>query len=177
MPINDVHAHLLINHVPILGIAFGLGLLLVSFIPKLRAMAPAALLLLTLAGASAVPALKTGERAEEPVEHIQGVSERMLETHEEAAEGFVKIALLMGVLSAAAFVFGLVKNQQNPAVMAGVLLVAAIAMKFAFDTGGSGGKIRRPELRGKPAAAQGKGKSVSPVDPSLSHEEAEENEE
>ncbi len=175
MPINDVHAHLLINHVPILGIAFGIGLLVVSFIPKLRATAPAALLLLALAGASAVPALKTGQRAEEPIEHAQGVSESRIEAHEDAAEGFVKIAIGLAVIAGAALVFGLMKNQQNPAVLAGVLVAAVIAMKFAYETGGTGGQIRRPELRGQAAAAQEK--STSPVDPSLSHQEAEEEEE
>ncbi len=143
---DAAHLHLLINHIPILGLGFGAALLALGMVPKLKHFAPAGLLLLALSGLSAYPALVTGERAEDIVEEYQGASERAMHQHEEAAERFLPVALLTGIMAALALAFW-PKHKGHPVATGLTLAVALAAVGLAVPTGNTGGQIRRPELR------------------------------
>jgi hypothetical protein len=83
---NPVHLHLMLNHLPLLGTAFTLGLLLVAFMKKTAEMKRLSLAFLVAVTLLAVPAYLTGEPAEEAVEHLAGITGPFIEPHEEAAQ-------------------------------------------------------------------------------------------
>ena len=80
------YLHLLSNHVPILGSLFGILLLVVALIkPNLKTTLSAYLILL-VSGIGGIVTYFTGEPAEESIEHVPGISHKLIHVHEEMAE-------------------------------------------------------------------------------------------
>ncbi len=71
---NQAHFHLILNHLPILGILFGLIILTGGFLTKNAAVKRTALGMFVLSAIFAIPAYLTGEGAEEVVENLPGVN-------------------------------------------------------------------------------------------------------
>ena len=136
------YLHLLSNHFPILGSLFGVLLLVVALVkPNLNTTLSAYLILL-VSGIGGIVAYFTGEPAEESVEHVPGISHKLIHVHEEMAEN----ALIFVFLLTAAAVVGLWaeraqwKNAKK--IERFTLVVGIIAfILFAF-TGYLGGHIR-----------------------------------
>ncbi len=82
---NATHLHLLLNHLPVLGTLFGLGLLLFGIWRKSTELKKTSLGVLVLVALAAVPVYLTGEPAGDAVESLPGVSKPIMEQHEEAA--------------------------------------------------------------------------------------------
>lgn len=70
---NAPHLHLLLNHVPVLGSAFGLGLLAFALWRKSDELKKTAFGVFVIAALLAVPGYLSGEPAEEGVESLPGV--------------------------------------------------------------------------------------------------------
>ncbi|HEX9782951.1 MAG TPA: hypothetical protein VGA56_09525, partial [Opitutaceae bacterium] len=94
---NVAHLHLILNHVPVLGTAFGLGLLTFALWRKSEEVKKAALGLFVISALLAIPVYFTGEPAEEIVEELPDVSHANIEEHEEAAEVAFIGVLMLGV--------------------------------------------------------------------------------
>jgi hypothetical protein len=96
---NQTHIHLLITHLPILGSVLGDFVLVHGLWTRTNQTKIAAYNLLIISAIGAGIAYLTGEAAEESVEHIQGVVEATIKTHEEFAL-FALISLItLGVAS------------------------------------------------------------------------------
>lgn len=143
---SGVHLHLLLNHVPVIGTFIALLLLLVAFVRKSEELKKVTLGFFILIALVTIPVYLTGEPAEEVIENIPGISEGMIEQHENAAlfsliavevAGFIA---LMGVL-----VFRRQKRLGN--------LLAMMTLGLSLVTGGLmawtanlGGQIRHTEI-------------------------------
>ena len=136
------YLHLLSNHVPILGSLFGILLLVVALIkPNLKTTLSAYLILL-VSGIGGIVAYFTGEPAEESIEHVPGISHKLIHVHEEMAEN----ALIFVFLLTAASIIGLWAERaawkSAKKIELFTLVVGIIAfILFAF-TGYLGGHIR-----------------------------------
>jgi hypothetical protein len=82
---NSAHLHLVFNHVPILGSAFGLALIAWGLLRRSDPVARVGLATLALAALFAIPAYLTGGAAERLVEDLPGISEAAIHPHEDAA--------------------------------------------------------------------------------------------
>jgi hypothetical protein len=147
---NAAHAHLLVNHLPIVGFALAFVLLCATVIRRGdRGMFLATIILLAIAGVGALAAQLTGEPAEEVVEHLPDIPHDLIEEHEEA--GFVA-TMIAGVTSLLALILCvLALRRQGPVpmpVLSILLLATALAVGAMCWTGNLGGKIRHSELRG-----------------------------
>jgi uncharacterized membrane protein len=136
------YLHLLSNHVPILGSLFGVLLLVVALVKPNLNTTLSAYLILILGGIGGFVAYFTGEPTEESIEHVAGISHKLIHVHEEMAEN----ALIFVFLLTAAAVVGLwaERAQWNSAkkIERFTLVVGIIAfILFAF-TGYLGGHIR-----------------------------------
>jgi uncharacterized membrane protein len=136
------YLHLLSNHFPILGSLFGVLLLVIALVkPNLNTTLSAYLILL-VSGIGGFVAYFTGEPAEESIEHVPGISHKLIHVHEEMAEN----ALIFVFLLTAAAIVGLwaERAQWSSAkkIERFTLVVGIIAfILFAF-TGYLGGHIR-----------------------------------
>ena len=85
-----VHLHLLLGHVPVVGILFALLLFAAAIFLRETVSTRFALGFSAALGAVAIAVYFTGGAAEEAVEKLAGVAEGAIEQHEEAAEVIYK---------------------------------------------------------------------------------------
>jgi uncharacterized membrane protein len=143
---NSVQVHLALTHVPVILSIVGLVMLVAAFFIKNSTITKISYILLVVAGLFAIPVFLTGEGAEEAVEKLPGVSETIIEEHEEAA------SLAMIAISAAAVV-ALVSlcSFKWPTVARffklGVLVLAITSALFMIQTAHLGGQVRHSEIR------------------------------
>lgn len=144
---NDAHLHLILNHLPILGVLFGLLIMAGGFLLKNNAVKRTALGMFVLSAVCAIPAYLTGEPAEEMVENLPGVTENLMEAHEDLANIFLWVTGALGALSLLTF-FADLKAKTIASTLYGITFVAALgSMVLAQRVGASGGEIRHTEIR------------------------------
>lgn len=143
---NAAHAHLILNHLPVLGVPFGLFVLLWGLFRRSDEVKRLALVVFLLAGLSALPAYLSGSGAEDVVEDIPGVSSVAVSEHEDAA----KTALVSALMLASVALAGLLLWGRKPSAAKALLwvaLAAALAVSGLFAwTANLGGHIRHPEI-------------------------------
>jgi hypothetical protein len=146
---NAAHLHLILNHVPVLGVPFCLVLLVIGIVQKNGQLMRLAHVLAVGVALVTIPVFLTGEPAEEIVEHLPGVAERLIEAHESAAETAMILTLVSGVLSLCKLLsFEFLKPAQRWVTLLVVLTLAASAGLLGYAAN-LGGQIRHTELRGE----------------------------
>lgn len=139
---NLTHLHLVLNHFPIIGTLIACLLLFVGLLRKQTMLQQTGALLLVIMAIIAIPVFLTGEPAEESVEHLAGISRRVIHEHEEAAEFAIWLMGLTGILSFLAYIF------QQRVGMKGYWLVWVFSLLTFVSmarVGLLGGEIRHPE--------------------------------
>lgn len=150
---DPVHLHLLLNHLPIVGVPLVAALLGWGLVRGSREVVRAALGGAVLLAALSYPVFLTGEPAEEGVEHMAGFSERLVHEHEERAELALVAVLLTGAVAGAGLLLSR-RSTEAPRTMGGVTLAAlAVSGVLLGLTGLTGGQIRHEEIRGGAVAA------------------------
>jgi uncharacterized membrane protein len=144
---NDAHIHLVVNHFPIIGTILGLGILITGIILKNNSVKNTAYSLFIIAAIFAFISISTGEGAEELVEDMPNIGKEIIHEHEEMAEKLAIVLYLLGIVS----IVGLYTNFKNNAkanlVSYLTLIVAAVGVFLAQQTGTTGGEIRHTEIR------------------------------
>ncbi len=143
------HLHLILNHIPVIGIYFALLILIVGFIKKNVTLKYMALWLLLVLAIIALPTYFTGESAEEVVERMPYTSEEMIHQHEWAAELSFIAFIITGILVILVFLTRIFRGRLSQPFLILVLLMTIITAGLTAWTANLGGKIRRPELRGE----------------------------
>ncbi|HXH17683.1 MAG TPA: DUF2231 domain-containing protein [Chitinophagales bacterium] len=144
---NPAHLHLLTNHFPIVGIAFGIIVLIAGLLFKKDDFKNAAYGIFILTALLAVPAYLSGEPAEEAVENLPGITEALIETHEEIATVAIWLVELLGVLALAVLIYT-IKGKPVQRIGGVVTLLFSMAVfGVMVKVGNSGGEIRHPEVR------------------------------
>lgn len=140
-----IHLHLILNHVPVIGLGFVIVILLIAL---WRNNSDTAKLGLTFAvGLAAVAALVfvTGEPAEEAIEGVVGVSESAIHSHEEAAEAALIAVGLAGAVSLLAL--ALYWHRSLPRWVISTALVVTFGASGVMGWAANlGGQIRHTEI-------------------------------
>jgi hypothetical protein len=144
---NATHWHLLLNHIPVLGTVFGLGVLVFALGRRSDELKKTALSVFVIVALLGVPAYLTGEPAEDGVKSLPGVSKPIIEQHEQAASIAFTGVLVLG----AAGLSGLLLFRGGKPVPAwfGALMLAAslIVSGLMAWTANVGGQVRHTEIR------------------------------
>lgn len=153
---NATHIHLLLNHFPIIGLLVATMLLIWAVVRKNVSLQKTASVIIILMALIAIPVFLTGEPAEESVENLPGVSEQIIEEHEDAA----KFALILMELTAVTAVgaLAIAKNKEAVAqkLLYGVAVLSVVTCVAMARTGYLGGQIRHTEIRTGVNQAPGK---------------------
>lgn len=144
---NDAHLHMVVNHFPIIGTIFGLGILIIGLVLKNNNVKNTAYVLFIIAAIFSAISMRTGEGAEEIAEKLPGVTEQIIEEHEELAEKFSIILYAIGSLSLISLFFSITKNALGKYSAIITVILAAIGVFLAKEVGTSGGEIRHTEIR------------------------------
>lgn len=152
---DSVHLHLLLNHLPIIGVPLVAALLGYGLLRGSREVIRTGLGAAVVVAALAYPVFLSGEPAEEGIEHRPGFSEQLVHDHEERAEAALVALLLTGAMAAGALWMSR-KSTTAPRTMGGITLAGLLLSAGLLGlTGLSGGKIAHEEIRGPLASAAG----------------------
>jgi uncharacterized membrane protein len=142
---NPAHLHLALNHVPVLGALFALGLLAWGLLRRDDSVQRTALSAFVLVALAAIPVYLTGEPAEEVVERLAGVAEPAIEAHEDAALAALIGIELLGVVALAGLLARATRASRM--IVRAVLVLALGAAGLMARTANLGGQIRHAEVR------------------------------
>ncbi len=143
---NLAHVHLILNHLPVVGIPLALAFLLYGRLRKDSVTQRFALLVLFATAAVVVPVYLTGEPAEKTVERLAGIPETLIEAHEEAALASMILTVIAGSGAFAALLLARREGMYRVAVL-GTMVLATIAAGSLAYTANLGGNIRHSEIR------------------------------
>ena len=144
---DATHLHLVLSHFPIIGTIIGIGILAYGQFFKNIEIQKVALAIFILMAILTIPVFLTGEEAEETVEHIAGVSEQLIENHEELAEKAIWLMGLLGILSLINF-FAIIKKLSFAKTISLITLIVSLGTFGLFaKVGSTGGEIRHSEIR------------------------------
>ncbi|MFH1010645.1 MAG: hypothetical protein V1784_05360 [bacterium] len=143
---SPAHIHLMLNHVPVIGLLFAMLLLVYGLARKSTEVARASFLMYVLVALATIAVYFSGRGAEDIVENLPEVSEAMMAMHEDAALVSLTAILIVGVAALAGFIF--VRSKPISRKLAVLVLVLSLLAGLSVGyTGSLGGKIHHPELR------------------------------
>jgi uncharacterized membrane protein len=143
---NIVHFHLLLNHVPVVGVALGAVLLTYAVIRRSSEVAKLALALSAALAVVTVAVFFTGEPAEEAIEHMPAFSNAIVEQHEELALLSTLAFVGLGALGVTALVYFRRRLLPRWVTATGLALSLTVSGMMAV-TANLGGQIRHSEIR------------------------------
>jgi uncharacterized membrane protein len=150
---NDAHLHMIVNHFPIIGTIFGLGILISGLLLKNNSVKNTAYVLFIFAAIFGAFSMGTGEGAEELVEDMPTVGKQIIHEHEEMAEKFAIILYALGLVSLVGIVSNIKNYSKAKLVSWLAVVIAVVAVFFAKEVGTSGGEVRHTEIRADTAQA------------------------
>lgn len=142
---NAAHLHLILVHIPVILVPTATILLAVALWRKQSAIAHTALAIFVAAAVFVVPAFLLGEDAEEIVEDLPGISEDLIEEHEEAADIAFWLTLAVGGTSLLTFAIRNKAPQLHQTSLKALVIVGAVTSGTLAYAASEGGKIRHPE--------------------------------
>ena len=152
---NDAHLHMAVNHFPIIGTLFGLGILVTGLILKNNSVKNTAYILFAVAAIFAAFSMGTGEGAEELVEDMPNIGHQIIHEHEEIAEKFAIILYATGFFGLVSL-FASYKKLRFAALFSYITLaLALVAGVLTKSVGTTGGEIRHTEIRANYIPAAG----------------------
>ena len=144
---NPTHIHLILTHFPIIGTMIGAGILIYGMYKKNLPIQQVALGIFIIMAILTIPVYLSGEEAEETVEHLADVSEKIIHNHEELAEKAIFVIGLLGFASSFFFY-----NKKKQFIPSGLLIKFILALSIITSglfalVGNYGGQIRHSEIR------------------------------
>ena len=144
---NNAHFHLVVNHFPIIGIIFGVGILTAGLFLNNNIVKNTAYSIFIVAAIFAFLAMYTGEGAEEIVEDMPTIGHQIIHEHEELAEKFAVLTYILAIFSIIGIYLNL-KNHLKAQLLSFIIItVAVVTAILSSQVGTSGGEIRHTEIR------------------------------
>ena len=144
---NAAHLHLLLNHIPVIGIPIIGVLLVLAVAVKQQALVRIALGFTVVLALFTVPVYLGGEPAEEIVEDLPSVPHAVLEEHEEIAKVTFVATEVLGALALLGLAPAWKRGRVPKHLAYGGLVLVLIAFGLLARTAYLGGQIRHTEIR------------------------------
>lgn len=143
---NAAHLHITLVHIPVVLAPLGAILLAWGLLRSSLPVARVALCIIIAAAVIAIPAFLLGEGAEELIEHLPGISEHLIEEHEESAELSLWLTIAGGLFSL--ITWGAISRGimlERTLLIITLIVTATSSISLAY-TSHRGGLIRHPEI-------------------------------
>jgi len=144
---NPAHLHLMLNHIPLVGIGFVVLLLTIALFRRSNELVNISLIFVIFVALWAIPVHQTGESAEELVEGLPGISEQLVEAHDESADIAFIFIEAVGVLALITLVLRRYHAKLGNVLTILTLLGLIVSGGLIAWTANQGGKINHPEIR------------------------------
>jgi len=144
---DELHLHLVVNHLPIIFPVLGIIILLIGIFSKSEVTKRNAYIIFVLGAITSIAAMGTGEAAENSATKIAGLSENLIKKHEEVSEIFAALTYVLGAISLVALIASFRNSVISKYTPFLVLILAVICLFFAQKVGTTGGEIKHTEIR------------------------------
>lgn len=158
---NDAHFHMVVNHVPIVGILFGIGILVTGMILRNMSLKNTAFVLFVVSAIFAAMSMYSSEGAEELVEDMPNIGHQIIHEHEEIAEKFAIIIYATGFFGLLSLFASYKKHRFATIFSYTTLALALVAGLLTKSVGTTGGEIRHTEIRANFVPTSGAEQNVS----------------
>ena len=138
---DQTHLHLITNHLAIIGTLFAGIVLLIGLISNTVQTRIASFILMLISSVGGYVTFKTGHEAEETVEHMKGISEYVIEQHEELAEKALWFIILLFIASIVGLYAGKKNLRVEKKISWIILIISFISFAIFAWTGYLGGQI------------------------------------
>src|SRR5688572_25915241 len=147
-----LHIHLLLNHVPTVGTALAIALFILSFFRRNDMLRRVSLEIFFVIALITIPTYLSGLSAQQQIQERPGVSNVMIEAHEDAAIFSFILMQLTGAFAWLALWQSRRRGRSARSVTFAILLLSALTMAVTARAANLGGEIRHPELLAAGAA-------------------------
>jgi len=162
---NAPHIHLLINHLPIIGLIIGILVVIFGLFSKKQVISSVGLWITMIAGFSSYPTMYSGGASEHFLDENEGkycVSEDLIHEHEEAAEMAFWPCIVTGVFAGLALIGNRKGHKHTKKAEIIVVFIGIVAIILIGKAGITGGQIRHPEISSC-CSAEGSGESCKGI--------------
>ncbi len=147
MAINWAHVHLMINHIPVIGIPGATLLLLYALVRRSDEMKMVTFGIIVLLAILTIGVYLTGQEAEDIVKKLPGVTETAIGRHEEVADLSLLLIEGLGVLALVGLFFKRRSRSVPTWLVSLVFVLSLITALIVGYTANLGGEIRHSEIR------------------------------
>lgn len=160
------HLHLLLNHVPTVGVVVAVGLLLLAFARRDEGLKRAGLEVLFVIALLTLPVYTSGVAAQREIREMPEVSDTAMKLHQDAAlYGFV-MTEFAGFVAWVALWQSRRRGRSATGLVVAATVLSALSLAIMGRAANLGGDIRHPEIRAdlSAAAALNGAEEPAPVD-------------
>lgn len=145
---DPAYRHMLLNHLPIVGLAVALLVLLIGLVTRQAVMQSTGLALVAITAGAAWPVAQYGDAAYPAIyDGLDGHGRAWLDHHADVAETWLPVMYATTVAAIAALLAGAVKRTLLTWACVVVLVLGAAAFAGAAIVGKAGGQVKHPEFR------------------------------
>jgi hypothetical protein len=144
---NWAHIHLILNHIPLIGVGFTILLFIAGFIRNSKELINISLVFTIIVALWAIPTYLTGEPAEEVVERVPGISENLIKQHEEMSEKAFIFLEVVGALALMTLILKRYSEKLGGRLISLTLIGLILGGGMLAWTSNLGGRINHPEVR------------------------------
>lgn len=145
---HPAYRHLLLNHIPIIGMAVALAVLLTGIALRQRALLFTALALVAITAGMSIPVANYGDAAYPVIyDTLDSAGQDWLDYHAELAETWLPLLIANAVLAVIAIGLGVARRALLPWAAVAVALATVAGIAGAGIVASAGGKIQHPEFR------------------------------
>jgi glucan phosphoethanolaminetransferase (alkaline phosphatase superfamily) len=142
------YVHVLLNPLPVYGLAVATLALVIALLLKTRAVRVTALALVILSAASAWPVYYYGEAGYDRVKTmVDEAGDKWLEEHMRRGEQLIYIFYVLAALSAAAMAAEFAAPKAAVPVTTATLILALVSLRVGRYIAYAGGRVRHKEFR------------------------------
>jgi uncharacterized membrane protein len=144
---NYAHIHLILNHIPIVGLGIVLYLLVIAKLRNSMEINRAAWMVLILVGIATIFTYLSGNFAEDTAQNFPDLTQEMIETHEERALIASILSILSAILAGVCLWMDRSKGSIPQRLIVAILLIVIVAFGAMIITANAGGQMRHIEIR------------------------------
>lgn len=149
------YIHVLLNPLPIYGLAMGWIGLVIAFFLRSRPAQIATLLLILLSAGSAWPVYEFGEQGYDRVLSMSDdAGQAWLDEHQRRAEQLIYFFYALAALSAIAILLPVKWPKASAPLVLGTILLGLVVLGMGGYIAYAGGKVRHKEFRTEPPPAK-----------------------
>lgn len=150
--VDTTHLHLILNHVPTVGMAAALALLLLALFRRHEPLKAAALEVIFAIALLTMPVYMTGVAAQHKIHEMPGVSATAINVHQDAALTGFTVAEFAGFVAWVGLWQSRRRGRAAPGVIPAVVVLSALSLALMGRAANLGGDIRHPEIGSAPVA-------------------------